>query len=72
MGKIAETKVKGKGTRISIPKPVKLYLGLEGGEIVEWLTTTTDLPETELMDNCLIVKVKREIKKVSGENLGGS
>jgi len=60
LGKIAETKVKGKGTRISIPKPVKLYLSLEGGETVEWLTTSTDLTEEELADDCLIVKVKRK------------
>jgi len=60
MGKIAETVVKGKGTRTSIPKAAKLYFNLEGGERLEWLTTTTDLTEEDLADNCLIVRVVRK------------
>jgi len=57
MGKIAESLVKGKGTRTSIPKAAKLYFDLKGGETLEWLTTTSDLPEEDLADNCLIVRV---------------
>lgn len=60
MGKIAESTVKGKGTRTSIPKAAKLYFNLTGGEKLEWLTTTTDIPEQELADNCLIVRVVRK------------
>ena len=60
MGKIAESTVKGKGTRTSIPKAAKLYFNLKGGETLEWLTTTTDFPQEELADNCLIVRVVRK------------
>ena len=58
MGKIAESNLKGE--RLRIPKAVKLYLKLTGAELIEWITTTTDLTEEELADNCLIVKVKRK------------
>jgi hypothetical protein len=60
MGCIAESTVKGKGTRTSIPKAAKLYFKLQGGESLEWLTTSTDLTPEELADDCLIVKVKRK------------
>jgi len=43
-----------------VPKAVALYLKLKGGDTVEWLTTTTDISEEELADDCLIVKVKRK------------
>jgi len=58
MGKIAESNLRGE--RLRIPKAVKLYLKLTGAEVIEWLTTTTDLTEEELADDCLIVKVKRK------------
>lgn len=61
MGKIAESNLRGE--RLRIPKAVKLYLKLTGAELIEWLTTTTDLTEEELADDCLIVKVKRADKK---------
>lgn len=60
MGKIAESVVKGTGTRTSIPKAAKLYFNLKGGETLEWLTTATDLPQEELADNCLIVRVVKK------------
>lgn len=60
VGKIAESTVKGKGTRTSIPKAAKLYFSLKGGETLEWLTTTTDIPQEELADNCLVVRVVRK------------
>ena len=57
MGKIAESNLRGE--RLRIPKAVKLYLKLTGTELIEWMTTTTDLTEEELADDCLIVRVKR-------------
>lgn len=58
MGKIAESKIKG--DRIRLPRAVKLYLKLEGEQKIEWLTTTTDINQEELADDCLIVKVVRK------------
>lgn len=64
MGKIAESNLKGE--RLRIPKAVKLYLKLTGIEVIEWITTTTDLAEEELADDCLIVKVKRDKSRGKG------
>ena len=58
MGKIAESHLKGE--RLRIPKAVKLYLKLTGSESIEWLTATTDIPDEELADDCLIVRVVRK------------
>lgn len=58
MGKIAESNLRGE--RLRIPKAVKLYLKLTGNELIEWITTTTDLADEELADDCLIVKAKRK------------
>lgn len=63
MGKIGESNVSKSCRRLGIPKGAIFYLKLKGGEPMEWLTTTTDLTEEELADDCLIVKVKRSTQK---------
>jgi len=60
LGKVGESKVSKGKRRLGIPKGAIFYLKLKGGETMEWLTTTTDLTEEELADDCLIVKVKRK------------
>lgn len=60
MGKIGESNLSDGRRRLIVPKAVTLYLKLKGGETIEWLTTTTDLSDTELADDCLIVKVHRK------------
>lgn len=60
MGKIGESKVSEGRRRLGVPKGVAFYLKLKGGETIEWLTTTTDLSEDELADDCLIIKVVRK------------
>jgi len=60
MGKIGESTVSEGRRRLGIPKGAVFYLKLKGGETIEWLTTTTDLTEEELADDCLIVKVVRK------------
>jgi hypothetical protein len=63
MGIIGESKLSDGRRRLVVPKAVVLYLKLKGGENFEWVTTTTDIPDEELADDCLIVKVRREKKK---------
>ena len=60
MGSIGESRLSDGRRRLVVPKAVALYLKLKGGDTVEWLTTTTDISEEELADDCLIVKVKRK------------
>jgi len=60
MGKIGETKLSDGKRRLVVPKAAVLYLKLKGGETIEWLTTTTDLKDEELADDCLIIKVVRK------------
>lgn len=62
MGKVGESTVSIGKRRLGIPKGAIFYLKLQGGETIEWITTTTDLTEEELADDCLIVKVKRQRK----------
>jgi hypothetical protein len=62
MGKIGESNLSDGRRRLIVPKSVVLYLKLKGGETMEWLTTTTDLSEEELADDCLLVKVKRQVR----------
>jgi hypothetical protein len=63
MGKIGEGKLSTSKRRLGVPKGVIFYLKLKGGETVEYLTTSTDLPDTVLADDCLIIKVNREAAK---------
>jgi hypothetical protein len=63
MGSIGESRLSDGRRRLIVPKAVALYLNLQGGETVEWLTTTTDMKFEELADDCLIVKVKRSGKQ---------
>jgi len=60
LGKLGESTVSIGKRRLGIPKGAIFYLKLQGGETIEWITTTTDLTEEELADDCLIVKVKRK------------
>ena len=63
MGKIGEGKLSASKRRLGVPKGAIFYLKLQGGETVEFLTTTTDLPESVLADDCLIIKINREAAK---------
>ena len=58
-GPIGEAKVEENATRIRLPRAVRLYLKLEGGENIEFLAATTDLAFEELADNSVILHVKR-------------
>lgn len=60
MGKLGESKVSEGRRRLGIPKGAIYYLKLNGGETIEWLTTTTDLTQEELADDCLLIKVIRK------------
>jgi len=59
MGKIGEGNVSKSKRRLGVPKGAIFYLKLAGGETIEFLTTSTDLTEEELADDCLIIKVLR-------------
>lgn len=60
MGKVGESKVSEGRRRLNIPKGAMFFLKLKGGETIEWLTTTTDIPEEELADDCLVLKVVKK------------
>lgn len=62
IGKVGESKVSNGKRRLGIPRGAQYFLKLKGGETIEWLTATTDIPEEQLADDCLILKVKRGVK----------
>ncbi len=57
-GPIGEATVEQNATRLRLPRAVTLYLKLQGGELIEVLPATADLPFEEVADNSIILHVK--------------
>lgn len=69
-GKVAESTV-SKGWNMHVPTGVRTYFGLKEGGVLEWHSPHVDIPDPKMLDDMLLVRVKRdETGRIYGSQVG--